>query len=791
MNLKQSFRIIFRNKTYSILNISGLAAGIAAVTLILLWVEYQVNYDSNVPNLKNVYVTTQNQRYGNNIMTFFVSPGAFTEVLDAEFPEVKRTLRYLDKHLLFTSGNAENYINESGAYSDSTIFPIAGFHFIKGQEQTVFEPAFPIVISEKMFKKIFNDEDPIGKVLKSSDGYEYTVTGVFKNSPKNTSFNVDWVIPFRIYEDDMVRKGNVTRGSWESNWLYSYVELQPNSDIEALNQKIKRLKAEKTGNEYAAEMFLYPLGKQQLYGQFKDGVETGGGYISTVRMFFWIGMAILFIACINFMNLSTARSEKRAMEVGARKTFGAKRSGLVRMFMAESACITFIALILAVGIVLLCLPSFNNLISYPLKLSFTNPYHVFGLLSVGVLCALLAGAYPAFYLSSFSPLQTLKKLKNIGVGSVIWIRKGLVVFQFVVAFVLICATMTIYEQIRYAHSRPLGMELEHVAYYSPTGDIIRNFSAVRQALISTGYVEEASLSTQLMIRLYWNGGGYDWQGRLPDVNPLVSHVEASDKLFATTGVKIIEGRDFTAQEVEEGRNVVIINRSFADIMGEEGRVGSFIKHDRTFEIVGITENFVYNNAYRENPGPALFYASAPNSNFLLIRMKPEYSKKKATETINTVLKSFTPNENFQASYLEDTFNSIFWSERFAAKLAGLFAALAVFLSCLGLFGLSAFSAEQRTKEIGIRKVLGASVMSLTQLLIKSFFVLIALSFVIAIPIAYDITGEWLDGYEYRIHDTWWLLVATAGLIIVITLLTVGIQTFKAATANPVDAIKTE
>jgi ABC-type antimicrobial peptide transport system permease subunit len=538
-------------------------------------------------------------------------------------------------------------------------------------------------------------------------------------------------------------------------------------------------------------MFIYPIQRERLYSEFKDGKPTGGGYIRTVRMFFAIGMAILLIACINFMNMNTARSQKRALEVGVRKTFGAKYRRLIGQFMGESALVTFISLIVAVALVLIALPAFNQLISLHLAVDITNPYHSIGLLAVGLLCTLLSGAYPAFYMSSFSPIQTLKKLKTNLAGSAGMVRKGLVVFQFAVSFVLISSTAIIYLQIRHVQNRPLGLELKQLVLFQAPDEMKRNFSAVQEALINTGVVAHSGLSSQQLISLGNNGGGYNWQGKAPDIDPLVSLVSVSPGLIDAAGIRFWEGGDFSWQLFGE-KQEVIINRSFADMMGEEGRVGGIIEREYPFQIVGIVEDFVFNDYTRGKAEPVLFRAHLGSAGNLFVRLKEGVRESEAIGIVQKTLQQYAQaSVSFEPSWLEETFNRGFNGQQFTGKLAALFAALAVFLSCMGLFGLSAFAAEQRTKEIGVRKVLGASVWDIVYLLGRSFLQLLLISFVIAIPAAWYAGRMYLQNYDYRISIGRYIFAGAALLVFIIAMLTVSMQSLKAATADPVRAIKTE
>ncbi|MCD8267170.1 MAG: ABC transporter permease [Parabacteroides sp.] len=410
MNIRRSLRIIFRSKTYSLLNILGLAIGITSAALIFLWVESKVNFNKAIPNSRNIYVSACHYfPVSSECITSFESTNLLAKALSDEFPEVTSCGRYKDQTLVFVPENTTDSFEEKGAYADSTLFNMIGMKFISGDVSSVFEPQYSIVLSRSMARKIYNEEDPIGKGL-IHEGVIYQVTGVFEDMPGNTSFQFEWLIPFRVFVEDMKKVFDVNE--WGASWLQTYVELAPGVELDQLNGKLKELAFCKAGETYKSiQIFLYPLNKMLLYDQFKDGVETGGGYIKTVSLFFLIGVLILLIACINFMNFSTARPQKRALEVGVRKTFGTKRKYLIRQFLVESGLITSIALVLSVGLIWLSLPWFNKFIGVQLSFNLFDPTILTGLVAIGLFCTFLAGSYLALYLSSFNPLTTLKMQK--------------------------------------------------------------------------------------------------------------------------------------------------------------------------------------------------------------------------------------------------------------------------------------------------------------------------------------------------------------------------------------------
>ena len=796
MNSKQSLRIIFRNKTYSILNILGLAIGIACAALILLWVEDEVTYN-DFPKQRQLYEVYQNQSNSGEIYTFPVAPNPLAAALKEEVPGIKNVMRYSDNdRSVFSTG--EKILYESGVYTDASIFEMLDIKFIWGNAVSAFDATYPLVITEDMATRFFGKENPVGKTLKKDNGQEYTITAVVKNPKPNSSFTFSWIIPFQQLLKDRIAVGwTNAETEWGSNSMCDYVELETSADVNKINSQIKDLLKQKRNDPNdQTTLFLYPISKLKLYGDFKDGQPTGSGYIRYVRLFFGIAVVILIIACINFMNLSTARSQKRILEVGVRKTFGAKRRQLIRQFMFESGVITLISMLLAIVIIIFTLSQFNNLTGKQLTLGLGNPFHWIGLICIGIICSVMAGSYPAFFLSSFPPIDVLRKLKTKSGANVVWLRKGLVVFQFTASLTLIICTAFIYLQVQHTKNRSLGMNVSQVLMMDANQDIQHHIEPLKQELLGTGVVENVGLSSQTMLNIWNNGWGFQWPGKPDNLNPLISFVMMSDGLFSTLNITFYEGRDYSS--ADNNTNHIIINKALANLMGDEGRIdGQLWQGENNQEgdkgtIIGIVNNFVFNDMYSMKQEPVVFLLdeSGNQLNHVFIRLKPG-NIQTALQKVESVMKRFDPNHPFEYKFMDEQFEQKFKPTLLVGKLAGLFAALAIFISCLGLFGLTAFSAEQRTREIGIRKVLGASVMGIVELLGRNFMALIGISFVIAIPLAWWITREWLQGYAYRIGISWWVFAAGGVLVSSIALLTVGVLAVRAATANPVKAIKTE
>ncbi len=789
MNIKQSFRNVFRNKTYSLLNIFGLAIGITSAALILLWVEDEVNYNRIFPKSKNLYLFGHTEKTNDRTFTYLTVSNPVAIGI-SNIQGINRVARSFKSLSLFSSDEVSSF-KESGWYADSTLFSMLDLRMLRGNVHTAFSLAGSIVISKQLAGKLFGNDDPIGKSVKIDNTNFYQVTGVFEVPPQNSSFQFEWLRPFDDYLQAEAEKGRIGRAeNWFSHWIVCYAELSPKTDVNQVNDLLVSFVKKVRPNNNSTFTFAYPLSRIRLYGEFEEGKPTGSGYIKTIRLFTGIACIILFIACINFMNLATARSGKRSLEVGVRKTFGAKKTDLISQFMQESGLVTLTALLLAVIFISLALPWFNQLVDKELSIHLLQPSHLLGLLGITVFCTLMAGSYPSFYLSSFKPLTTIAKMRGQTGGSAGQIRKGLVVFQFAIAFVLICATSVIYLQIKHIQNRSLGYDMEQVVMMDINEPIINNFPVIKNELQNSGYVASSSLSLGSVMNITSHGWGFQWKSRPDNVNPMLARMWVCPGMVETTGLKLLEGRDFeTGNEADKTR--VIINRQLAGLMGDEGHVGGVISREANYEIVGIVDNFVFNDIYKTDSEPLIIFNEPKAANTLNVRIKKGADMQAALKSIEYTIKQFAGSYPVSFTFMDEEFGRMFRAEQREGTLAGIFSILAVLISCLGLFGLSAFSAEQRTKEIGIRKVLGASVFGLSRMLVNNFLVLIGISLIVGAPIAWYATHQWLSEYEYRIDENWLVFVFAGLLVILIAILTVGFQSLKAATANPVKSIKME
>jgi predicted permease len=765
-----------------------------ARALFFLWVEDEVNFDKFNLKKDRLYFVRVNQKYDAYVFTHGSTPGVMAPAIKDEIPEVANTCRVTEGQtsLLFSVGDKSMYAG--GMYAESSLFSMFTLPFAEGNAANAFTQLYSIVITEKTAKKFFgNTKSVVGKTVRVDNKQDYIVTGVVKDLPANSSLQFEWIAPFDIWF-----KQSPWAHEWGNSCLSTFVELKPGANPESVNKLLYNY-IQKRAPASISHPFLFSMNDWHLYDKFENGKQTGGGQIEYVRMFSIIACIILFIACINFMNLATARSEKRAREVGVRKVLGAGKKRLVLQFIGEALCMALLAAITAVLIILAVLPAFNSIVQKSLSLGLGSPLHIITLLLITIVCGVVAGSYPSFYLSSFNPVFVLKGLK-LKTGSAASIRKGLVVLQFTVSIVLIIGTIIIYQQIQHVKSRNLGFNKDNLLEISVHGDLANHFSAVKQDLISTGVVENAALSDHTTIYGGNNTDRLGWQGKTPGSKVLVSGRNVTPEFFATSGMQIIEGRglqesDSVRADGSSKKINLVITQSLAKLMGKESAIGKELFNEgdpsTRLTVVGVVNDYVYGDMYGKPDPVAFMWLPAQYASVMYVRTKRQSSPEQALAQIERVMKKNNPAFPFEYKFVDDQFNQMFLSEMLISKLSRVFATLAIIISCLGLFGLAAYTAERRTKEIGIRKVLGASVRSLAGLLSKDFLQLVIVSCIVAFPVAWWAMSKWLQNYAYRVEISWWIFLVAGLIAVLIAVLTVSFQAIKAAVANPVKSLRTE
>jgi ABC-type antimicrobial peptide transport system permease subunit len=642
------------------------------------------------------------------------------------------------------------------------------------------------VITETLARKLFDGADAMGKMIKLDNKDNFMVTGILKDLPNNSLFKFEYLLPWSYLREN----GNDDE-NWGNNSTSTYVLLKPNASRASVDAKMKVLKGKYDKEETKWEMFIYPIDRWRLYGSFTNGVEDGNGRIEFVRLFGIIAAFILLIACINFMNLSTARSEKRAKEVGIRKVVGAQKASLIMQFIGESVLLAFIAGIIAIGIVLFVLPSFNQLIDERVGIDFGSSAAWLGALAFIVCTGILAGSYPAFFLSSFQPVKVLKGTFKKA-HALVTPRKLLVVLQFTFAIVLIICTVIVKQQIDYAKDRETGYNKNNLVYHFMSGDIHKNIELIKNELFSSGVAVSATKVSSPITQSWSDGWGQEWEGKDPNDKTDFYRYTQEGGLGVTAGLQFIKGRDFDLKTFPTDSTGMIINESALKVMKFKDPIGKRVKDNGIdWHIVGVIKDFILTSPY-EPTRPMLI--SGPKNdwfNVVLIKLNNKNTTAANLQKAEAIFKKYNPEYPFEYKFVDDEYARKFEDEKRIGTLAGIFAALTIFISCLGLFGLATYMAENRVKEIGVRKVLGASVAGITTLLSKDFLKLVLTSFVLAAPLAWWMMHQWLLDYPYRVQIQWWVFALAAILSILIAILTVSYQAIKAAIANPVKSLRTE
>jgi|HubBroStandDraft_1064217.scaffolds.fasta_scaffold30023_1 putative ABC transport system permease protein len=786
---KTAWRSLLRGKSFSLINIAGLVVGMAGATLILLWLFNEISYDRFHVNRDRIYkVYAMTDIPGEKHTAIDVVSQPLGPAMKAKFPEVESFARLADvSHFLFTAGD-KSFTGVKGEFVDPDFLRVFSFPQAAGDQSQPLGSLSSIVVTERLARKLFGTTDVIGKTLRIDSTDNLTITAVLKDLPSNTEFNFEYLLPWSY-----LKKLGWNNDDWVSNNTYTFLLLKPHSDPAAFNEKIRDFTRVNTGRNDLWVHFVYPLSQWRLYSSFENGVPAGGR-IDTVRVFALIAVFILLIACINFMNLSTARSEQRAKEVGIRKVAGAGRVLLIGQFIAESFLTVLIAGLLSLLLVELTLSAFGRLLGTALFVPYSSP--LFWLAATGfvLLTSLLAGSYPAFYLSAFKPVAIFRKQFR-RTRAILSPRKVLVVLQFTFAIVLIISTLIVRNQLRYAEDRDAGYSRNNLIYVNFEGSIEKNYPLIRQDLLQSGVAVAVSKNWEDIADGSSTTWGYRWPGEpARDTNTGIRIFSSDADLVRTAGMHVIAGRDIDIYRYPTDSFAILLNETAVKWMGFKDPIGQIIycPYDNTrWHVVGVVKDYVDGTPFAQTQpgmiqGPASGFFSTMH-----IRFDPAHSTAASLEKTQAVFKRYNPSYPFDYQFVDQQYALNFEDAQRTKTMAGLFAALAIFISCLGLFGLSAFVAESRVKEIGVRKVLGASVSGIAGLLSIDFVRLVLISFVIAAPVAWYAMNRWLAGYNYRITPGWAVFVLAGMLAVVIALLTVSFQAIRAAMANPVKSLRSE
>jgi len=787
---RTAWRNLLRNRSYSLVNILGLAIGMGVALLIGLWVQYQYSYDRYLPGYEQVAQVRQRFIRNGEPGQIMGTPIPLTAALRKEVPGIRYAAHtdWMGMHGL-VAGEHKIFLN--GAQAEEQFFRIFPFPALKGDPHKALQQPYSIVLTESTAHSLFGTEDPMGKKVRVDNQQDFEVAAIIRDLPANSTFNFNYVLPFSFYiqTHDWVKEATT---NWNNNSFQTYIALQPNTTYAQLEPKLKAVMQKynpEAWKESHEELFFQSMADWHLYSEFKNG-RPDGGFIEYVRLFSLIGVLVLFIACINFMNLSTARSEKRAREVGVRKAIGSLRRDLIAQFLVESMLITVIAAATALAQVQLALPSFNLLTKSVIYIPWGSPlfWTVMALYVIGT--GLLAGSRPAFYLSSFKPIKVLKGTVRLGRTAALS-RKMLVVLQFTCSIALIISTLLIYQQIQYAKDRPNGYDANRLVFADGSPDLDRNYTALKNELLQTHLVEKVTRTSSPVTDL-WNWSNVkDWSGRRPDESLAMATVDITENYFNTVGMPLIAGTNFSGNPAADTGNI-ILNEAAVRRMRFDHPINQVItwRKGHQVKVIGVVRDALMLSPFSPVE-PTFFEYDPAGAGNIMFRLSSSADLHTVMARLTSIFNKYNPAYPFTYHFVDESYAGKFELELLVGRLAGLFAALAIFISCLGLFGLAAYMAEQRTREIGIRKVLGASVAQLWLLLSKDFIALVGISCVVASPVAFYFLHGWLQKYYYRITIGPGVFLAAGGLALLITILTISFQAIKGALANPTHSLRSE
>jgi putative ABC transport system permease protein len=785
---KTAWRNLINSKVYSALNILGLATGMTVALLIGLWVYYQSTYDRWLPGYRQAYQVRYRVNDNGQTGSYNSVSYPLAEVLKKDIPGIQYVAQtdWIGDHGLVAG---DKKVLLPGIMAGEDFLKIFQYPLLEGNPGDVLKDIYSIVLSQSSAKALFGNDNPLNKTVRIDNTHDLKVTGIMQDVPENSTLQFNYIIPYAYF----VATENWGRKWWNNN-LQTFVALQPNVAYAQVAPQLETILKKYSPEEYRtskAEVFLHPLKDLHLFTEFKNGVASGG-FVEYVRLFGIIGGLVLLIACINFMNLYTARSERRAREVGIRKAIGSQRKSLILQFLIESAVITSIAFLFSLFLVQTTLPAFSMLTGVKLHIPYGNPFFWLIMMGYVLFTAFLAGSRPAFYLSSFQPIKVLKG--TIHTGRAASSRKVLVTLQFTASIALIVSTIIVYQQIRHAKDRPTGYDARRLMMTNASPDINRNYDALKNELLQSGVVASVTKSSSPVTGIWVVNGVDDWEGRQPNDGLGLGTVAVSDAdYFRTMGMQIKEGRNFTGDSGTDSF-AVILNEAAVKRLGYKDALGRWMLM-RWYNQQRVKVIAVVKDALMESPffpvKPTMFVYDPNWSNIVTYRLSPRIGRAQAIARLTAIFNKHNPSYPYTYNFIDDSYAGKFGFETLINQLAGLFSALAIFICCLGLFGLAAYTAEQRIKEIGIRKVLGASIVQVWMLLSKDLILLVVISCIIASPIAFYFLHGWLQQYDYRITISPLVFVGAGMAAIVIALVTVSFQAIRVALANPVKSLRTD
>lgn len=787
---KVGWRTLLKNKGYSFINTGGLALGMTVAILIGLWMYDELTFDSSHSNHERIAQVMHLESSNGLVRTIASNPVILgDEIRDNYGSDFKYVVhaRWTDPHTL---AYGDKMFQPTGNYFEPAIADMLSLK-IKSGSRDGFKNMNSILLSASVAKTYFGDEDPIGKIMRLDDTSDVQVAGVYEDIAANSTFNdLKFIMNWELFmsQNPWINEMN---DPWGSDICQTFVQIADNTDVQQVSSKISEVmikKVSESGKRYNPIVLLHPMDKWHLYSTFTNGVNTGG-QITNVWLFGVAGVFVLLLACINFMNLSTAQSEKRSKEVGIRKSIGSERSQLMMQFFIESVMVSVFALFVALLIVALLLPAFNEIAAKKIVMPLSQP--IFWLVCIGfsIVTGLIAGLYPAVFLSSFKPVKVLKGPFTSGPYGALP-RKAMVVIQFTISITLIIGTMVVYKQIRFAQNRPVGYSREGLISLELNSERKKHFETMRRELQSDGTIVEMAQSGSPATEVWVTNAAFDWEGKDPAQTVSFPNNAVNHEYGKAIGWEVIEGRDFS-RDFASDSSAFILNEAAVKFIGLKDPVGKTIRWRRKpFTVIGVVKDLIVQSPYT-SVRPSLFHISTNNINVALVRISPDVQTQAALVRIESVFKKYNPTFPFDAKFVDQEYDTKFGNEKRIGGLASFFAVIAVAISCLGLFGLASFVAERRTKEIGIRKVLGASINNLWQMLSREFVILVLVACSISIPLAYYSLNSWLQAYDYRTNIPWWIFATACMASLMITLLTVSFRAIRAAMVNPVRSLRSE
>ena len=785
--LKTAFRNLRKNKAFSLINIMGLALGLVCSLLIMLWVNDEYQVDAFHKNGSQLYSVYERQNHDGQWSAFHGGPGIMADEMKRVLPEVQYATNFGWNDLVTFEAN-NKILKQSGNHAGHDFFKMFSYPLLEGNAITALQNPSDIAVSRKMAEDFFGSPaEAIGKTIRCQNKTDFKITAVFDDIPKNSTAKFDYIINWQSFLE-----GNSWAKDWTNNGPPCHIMLRKDADAKAFAAKIVRFldnyNKEQTPNDYI-RLGIERYRDVYLHSNFDKSGNISGGRIQYVRLFSIVAVFILLIACINFMNLTTARSIKRAKEIGVRKVVGAMRGALIRQFMSEALLIVILSIAVAMLIVMLVLPQFNHLTGKFIVMPFDNPSFWFAIAGLLLVTGFISGSYPALYLSSFKPVRVLKGLPKFS-RSALWFRKGLVVFQFMLSIILIIGTIVVKEQVRYIQTMNLGYDRENLIYIPLEGDLTGKYELFKNQVQNMAGIQSVTRMTQNPTQIENGTGGVEWEGKDPTSGVEFTWTMVGYDFTRTLHTQLIQGRDFSKDFPTDSVGY-ILNETAVKITGYKNPIGKpFTFWEKKGTIVGVLKDFHFNSVHTPINPLVLSLGETINWGEALVRTKAGQTKR-ALASLEKVCKELNPKFPFTYKFSDEEYQHLYASEQVVDQLSNYFSILAIFISCLGLLGLVMFSAEQRTREFGIRKVLGASPAILFSLLSREFLLLVVIALAIASPLAWLVMNKWLQDYEYRINITWSIFVIAGLVALFIALLTVSFQAIKSAVANPVKSLRTE